>query len=84
MFFVNCFDYNCSMVEFDRRVFAERLKELRNERGIKQRALAKTLDLSNSSISYWETCKQEPTAGALYKLACYFNVSVDYLLGLED
>ncbi len=81
---VNRFDYNKIMVEFDRKVFAERLKELRAERGVGQRTLAEILDLSNSSISYWETCKQEPTAGALYKLACYFNVSTDYLLGLEE
>ncbi len=72
------------MDEFDRRIFADRLRELRAEKGIGQRKLAETLGLSNSSISYWETCKQEPTAGALFKLSKFFNVSTDYLLGLED
>lgn len=72
------------MTEFDRKIFAERLKELRAEKGIGQRNLSEILGLSNSSISYWENCKQEPTAGALFKLSKYFNVSTDYLLGLED
>ena len=73
-----------SIAEFDRKIFAERLKELRTERGLGQNSLANTLGLSNASISYWETCKQEPPVGALYKLAVSFEVTADYLLGLED
>lgn len=72
------------MEAFDKRIFAERLKALRMEQGIGQNLLAKKLQLSNASISYWETEKQEPTASALFKLAEYFNVSSDYLLGLKD
>ena len=72
------------MKNFNRQIFAERLKELRTEKGVGQNSLAEQLGLSNASISYWETCKQEPTIGALYKLAVYFEVSADYLLGLED
>lgn len=70
------------MDNFDRKVFGERLKNLRNEKGIGQNLLAKELQLSNASISYWETGKQEPTAEAIFKMAKYFNVSADYLLGL--
>ena len=62
------------MREFDRNLF----------RGIGQNLLAKELDLSNASISYWETGKQEPCAEAIFKLAQYFDVSSDYLLGLVD
>jgi transcriptional regulator with XRE-family HTH domain len=40
--------------------------------------------VSNASISYWETGKQEPCAEAIYKLAAYFGVSADYILGLTD
>ena len=65
-------------------VFAERLKELRLEKGIGQNKLARELGLSNASISYWENEKQEPTASALYKLDSYFGVSSDYLLGLQE
>ena len=72
------------MKEFDRKVFGERLKSLRTERNIGQNLLAKDLNLSNASISYWETGKQEPCAEAIFKLAQYFDVSADYLLGLTD
>lgn len=60
------------------------LKTLRQERKIGQNELAKQLELSNASISYWENGKQEPSASALFKLSQFFNVSVDYILGLED
>ena len=72
------------MEEFDRKIFAARLKELRGEMGIGQNRLAKELGLSNASISYWETGKQEPCASTLVKLASFFGVTIDYLLGLED
>ncbi|MGN0765087.1 MAG: helix-turn-helix domain-containing protein [Christensenellales bacterium] len=71
-------------LDFDIKIFAERLKELRIDRGIGQNKLALDLNLSNASISYWENAKQEPTASAIYKLARYFNVTTDYLLGLSD
>jgi len=60
------------------------LKSLRQEKKIGQNELAKQLALSNASISYWENGKQEPSASALFKLAQFFDVSVDYILGLED
>lgn len=72
------------MKVFDRRIFGERLKQLRNEASIGQNKLAEDLQISNASISYWETAKQEPTAEAIFKLAQYFNVSADYLLGITD
>lgn len=72
------------MDNFDRKVFGERLRALRIEKNIGQNLLAKDLQLSNASISYWETGKQEPCAEAIFKLAKYFDVSADYLLGLTD
>ena len=72
------------MKEFERTLFAERLKELRTEKNIGQNALAKELNLSNASLSYWETGKQIPSAEVIFKLSQYFNVSADYLLGLKD
>ena len=66
--------------------FSDRLKELRIEKGLSQMQLAKELDglISASSIGFWELNKRKPTSDALIALAIYFNVSVDYLLGLED
>ena len=72
------------MKEFDRRIFGERLKQLRKDAGIGQNQLAEQLQLSNASISYWETGKQSPTAEAVFRLAVFFGVSADYLLGLAD
>lgn len=72
------------MCEFDRKKFAERLKALRQEKGFGQNYLAEKLQIANASISYWENCKQEPSATAIVKLALFFGVSTDYLLGLSD
>jgi transcriptional regulator with XRE-family HTH domain len=72
------------MENFDRNIFGERLKYLRQEKNIGQTALAEAIAVSNASISYWETGKQEPCAEAIYKLAAYFGVSADYILGLTD
>lgn len=72
------------MENFSRNILGERLKTLRTEKNMGQNLLAKELDISNASISYWETGKQEPTAQAIFKLAKYFNVSADYILGLSD
>ncbi|MBP5405120.1 MAG: helix-turn-helix transcriptional regulator [Clostridia bacterium] len=70
--------------DFDPQVFAERLRDLRLEKGVGQNKLAADLGLSNASISYWENAKQEPTASAIVKLASYFDVPTDYLLGRVD
>lgn len=62
----------------------ERLKLLRTERALGQNALAKQIDVSNASISLWETGKQLPSSEAVFKLAVYFGVSADYLLGITN
>ena len=72
------------MKGFDINVMAERLKALRTEKGVGQNKLAKDIEVSNASISYWENGKQEPSAQALFKLANYYEVSVDYILGIID
>ena len=69
---------------FDVKLFGERLKYLRTEKGIGQNLLAEQLQLSNASVSYWETGKQIPSAEVVFKLAIYFNVSADYLLGITN
>ncbi len=66
------------------KVFAERLLELRKEKGISQAALAKELQVSFAVVCYWETDRSEPTAPNLVKIAEFFNVSTDYLLGRKE
>ncbi len=65
-------------------IFANRLLELRKEKGISQANLAKHLEVSYSVVCYWETDRSEPTAPNLVKIANFFDVSVDYLLGRMD
>ncbi|WP_075780204.1 helix-turn-helix domain-containing protein [Marinitoga sp. 1137] len=64
--------------------FSERLKQLREEKGISQRQLARDLNFSSAAVSLYESGQREPTLTALEKLAKYFNVSLDYLIGLTD
>ena len=59
------------------------LKELRIERGISQRKLGEILGVVNQTISFWETGSREPDLDSLFKIANYFNVTIDYLLGNE-
>lgn len=66
------------------KIFAQRLLELRKEKGISQAELAKQLQVSYSVVCYWETDRSEPTAPNLVKVADYFDVTVDYLLGRVD
>ena len=64
-------------------IFCERLKELRIEKGIGQVELAKALNLSKGIISLWENGLREPKLSNLILLAQYFQVSIDYLAGID-
>ena len=57
-----------------------RLKELRKARYVTQLKLALDLNMSQNTISRYETGEREPGLTELIKLADYFDVSVDYLL----
>lgn len=61
-----------------------RLKFLRNEKGENLEKIAKYLDVSIQTISNYENGKREMTPDTIIKLAEYFNVSTDYLLGKSD
>lgn len=64
--------------------FAERLKDLRLEKGLSQRELAKLLNINHSAIMRWENETHVPNAEAVVMLAKFFSVTTDYLLGLTD
>lgn len=65
-------------------VFCEILKELRIEKGVGQIELAKAINVSKGIISLWENGLREPKLSNLISLAQYFEVSIDYLAGLEN
>lgn len=58
-----------------------RLKELRKERNISQLKLALDLNMNQNVISRYENLEREADYETLIRLANYFNVSIDYLLG---
>lgn len=66
------------------KVFAERLRELREAMGLAQDKLAKLLQVSPCAISYWETSQRVPSFENVIKIAKFFNVSLNYLAGFED
>lgn len=66
------------------KIFAERLKELRTEKGLSIQALSKEVKIGVASICRWENCQADVKGAQLVILAKYFDVTTDYLLGLED
>jgi len=66
-------------------MFQTRLKELREAAGYKsQQALADALGTSQSTVGNWESGRRNPRHKTAIRLAQFFGVSVDYLLGLEE
>lgn len=61
-----------------------KIKELRIEKNLSQKQLAKKLGISQSVICDYENGKAEPTAPIIIAMAIFFDVTSDYLLGLED
>lgn len=64
--------------------FPDRLKELRISSGTKQIDIAKYLDVLPRTIRFYESGEREPNHETTIKLADYFDVSTDYLLGRSD
>lgn len=61
-----------------------RIKELRNAMGLSQAALGKELNLTQQAIAKWEKGVAEPDSDNIGRLALYFDVSADYLLGYSE
>lgn len=62
----------------------ERIKELRNSLNLTQVELANDLNVTKQCVSNWENNNIQPSVDMLVKIALYFGVSADYLLGLEQ
>ncbi len=61
-----------------------RLKELREEHNLTQKQLAEKLNLHSVTYLHYEKSQREPPLSILADMAKFFDVSVDYLLGLTD
>lgn len=64
--------------------FGEKLRSLRIENNLSQLELAKILNITNQSLSHYELDKRIPDLNMISKIADYFDISVDYLLGRVD
>lgn len=60
-----------------------RLKELRKAKGLTLQKIADVIGVSNGTVANYENERREPRIDMLIKLADYFDVSVDYLIGHE-
>lgn len=65
-------------------ILSSNILELRQELGISQQELAKRVGVSQKAIDFWEKGINEPKASYIVSLARVFNVSADFLLGLEN
>ena len=65
-------------------IFAERLKELRTEKGLSIQQLSQEVKIGVASICRWENCQADVKGSQLVTLAKYFDVTIDYLMGLEN
>lgn len=63
-------------------MIGKRLKELRTSEGLTQQELAKILNVSSMSISFYENEQRKPDSDFIISVSKYFGVSTDYLLGL--
>lgn len=65
-------------------IIMNRIKELREDFGLTQTELAKEINTSQRNISRWEKDEIEMGANFAVTMAKYFNVSVEYLLGISN
>lgn len=61
-----------------------RIKELRQKKKLSQAGLASRLDIHKSTVAGYENNTKMPSVDVLIKMAVFFNVSSDYILGLEN
>lgn len=64
-------------------MIGERIKELRKSKKMSQSELGKFIGVSQTTVTAWENGRAEPSSSYVTKLATFFNVSTDYLLGRD-
>ena len=64
-------------------MIGERIQELRKSKKMSQSELGKFIGVSQTTVTAWENGRAEPSSSYVAKLATFFNVSTDYLLGRD-
>ena len=75
------------MGDFDRefrKAFYEKIIELRNQIGKSQASAAEEMGISNTALNNYEKGLRKPKYDALKKIADYYGVTIDYLLGVDE
>jgi len=67
-----------------KNIFRERLRELRQEKGVSTRGLGSAIGSTSASISEWERGERTPRIESLVLLSRFFGVTVGYLVGEEN
>lgn len=67
-----------------KEIISNKIKQLRMERNLSQQAVSNAICVSQRTVSSWESGENEPKASYIVKLAKFYDVSADYLLGLEE
>lgn len=65
-------------------MFSLRLKGLRESHNLSQQSFANIINVSQSTVGMWESGKRTPDSEMLAKIADYFDISVDYLIGRSN
>lgn len=65
-------------------MIGERLRKLRKEKRISQEELADIIGVQKSTVSLYEIGKNDPSDKVKIEIAKYFNISLDYLIGVTD
>ncbi len=65
-------------------ILGQRLKELREEKGLTQKEIAEKFQIHSVTYLHYEKAQREPPLSLLADFAVFFGVSVDYLLGLKE
>lgn len=64
--------------------FPQRLHELLNIENLKQKDFARRVNVSPSCVTFWLKGERQPTAENIYIISKTFDVSADYLLGIDE
>ena len=67
----------------EKNVFSERLTQLREDRGLKRQEVADSLEISRASLEYYEKGQRKPDIEVAARIAKYYGVSTDYLVGVS-
>lgn len=67
----------------EKNVFSERLTQLREDRGLKRQEVADALEISRASLEYYEKGQRKPDIEVAARIAKYYGVSTDYLVGVS-